>query len=54
LSYELGSSKCGKKILKKLFIKRLAKGKKEKKHLMPSIGLEQNLLRREILCSATT
>jgi hypothetical protein len=41
-------------MLKKPFIKRLAKGKKEKKHLMPGIGLEQDLLKREILCFATT
>jgi hypothetical protein len=54
LSYKLGSSKCGKKILKKPSTKRLAKGKKEKKHLMPGTGLEQDLLRREILYSATT
>jgi hypothetical protein len=54
LSYELSSSKCGKKILKKPSIKRLIKGKKEKKHLMLGIGLEQDLLRREILYSATT
>jgi hypothetical protein len=40
LSYELGSSKYGKKILKKLFIKRLAEGKKKKKYLIPGIGLE--------------
>jgi hypothetical protein len=40
LSYELGSSKCGKKILKKPSTERLAEGKKEKKYLMPSTGLE--------------
>jgi hypothetical protein len=54
LSYELGSSKYRKKILKKPSIKRLAKGKKEKKYLMPGIRLEQDFLRKEILYSATT
>jgi hypothetical protein len=41
-------------MLKKLSIKRLAEDKKEKKYLMPGIGLEQDLLRREILCFAIT
>jgi hypothetical protein len=54
LSYELGSSKYGKKMLKKPSIERLAEGKKEKKYLIPGTGLEQDLLRREILYFATT
>jgi hypothetical protein len=41
-------------MLKKPSTKRLAEDKKKKKYLMPSIGLEQDLLRREILYSATT
>jgi hypothetical protein len=43
LSYKLSSSKCGKKILKKPSTKRLAKGKKEKKYLMPSTRSEQDI-----------
>jgi hypothetical protein len=54
LSYELGSSKYRKKILKKPSTERLAEDKKKKKYLMPGTGLEQDLLRREILCFATT
>jgi hypothetical protein len=41
-------------MLKKLSTKRLAEGKKKKKYLMPGTGLEQDLLRREILYFATT
>jgi hypothetical protein len=41
-------------MLKKPFIKRLAKGKKEKKYLISSIELKQDLLRREILYSIIT